>query len=67
MGPHAVSQDKGDEEEEDDDDDDDVMAEGEEPVMPAVRGRRDQVVAKKFEVPENWTAPVYEKSDEVRA
>ena len=54
-------QDKGDED--DYDDDDDVMAEGEEPVMrPA--GRRQQVAAKKFEAPEGWAAPVYEKAPE---
>ena len=54
------AKDKGDDEE---DDDDDVMAEGEEPVMrPA--GRRQQVAAKKFEVPTDWTAPVYEKDEE---
>ena len=54
-------QDKGDED--DYDDDDDVMAEGEEPVMrPA--GRRQQVAAKKFEAPEGWVPPVYEKAKE---
>lgn len=41
------------------DDDDDVMAEGEEPVMQ--KGRRQQVAAKKFEAPANWTAPKFDK------
>jgi len=42
------------------DDDDDVIPEGEEPVR-RPQGRRQQVAAAKFEVPENWTPPVYEK------
>ena len=39
------------------------MAEGEEPVMRPV-GRRAQVAAKKFEAPEGWVPPVYDKSAE---
>ena len=37
-----------------------MIPEGEEPAPP-VRGRRDQVMAAKFEVPANWTPPHYEK------
>lgn len=46
-----------------DEDDDDVIPEGEEPMRAPV-GRRAQVAAAKFEVPENWTAPYFEKSEE---
>jgi len=51
----------------DDDDDDydnnDVIEEGQEmPVMKA-RGRRDQVMAPKVEIPDGYKPPVYEKDD----
>ena len=49
-------------EQEEDEDDDDIIAEGDEPMRAPV-GRRNQVVATKFEVPEGWTAPKYEKDD----
>ena len=48
--------------EDEEEDDDDIIPEGEEPV-PMVRGRRNQVVAAKFEVPEGWTPPKYEKDE----
>ena len=53
--------------EDEDDYDDDVMAEGEEPEMPAVRGRRQQVAAKKFEAPKDWKPPDYPKDDAANA
>jgi len=53
--------------EDEDDDDDDVMQEGDEPVMRAA-GRRQQVAAKKFEVPDDWSPPIRaEKSPEDKA
>ena len=51
------------EQDEEMDDDDDVIPEGEEPAMPVNRGRRNQVVAAKFEVPDGWTPPKHEKPD----
>jgi len=46
--------------EDDEDDEDDVIQEDQMPVMKA-RGRRDQVMQPKFEIPSDWKAPVYEK------
>ena len=44
-------------------DDEDVIPEGQEiPVMKA-RGRRDQVMAASIEAPDDWTPPVYDKSE----
>mmetsp|Transcript_2857 Transcript_2857/g.4867 ORF Transcript_2857/g.4867 Transcript_2857/m.4867 type:complete len:350 (-) Transcript_2857:493-1542(-) len=47
-----------------DDDNDDIMEEGED-EMPKLqaRGRRDQVMAAKVEIPEGWTPPVHPKSE----
>jgi len=49
-------------EEEEEEDDDDVMMEEEE-QMPVLkkRGRRDQVMAAKVDIPSDWSPPVYEK------
>ena len=44
------------------DDDDDVMEEHEAPVMKP-RGKREQVIAPKFEVPKDWKPPVHDKTD----
>jgi len=54
------------EDDEEPEDEDDVIAEGDEPVVRST-GRRNQVAAKKFEVPDNWTAPKYEKPEGTKA
>jgi len=47
-------------------DEDEIMEEHEMPVMKP-RGKREQVIATNFEVPKDWTAPVFEKSEEDNA
>ena len=49
--------------EDEEEDEDDVIQEDQMPVMKA-RGRRDQVMQPKFEIPSDWKAPVYEKDAE---
>eukprot|EP00325_Prymnesiales_sp_UTEX-LB-985_P027204 CAMPEP_0174733464 /NCGR_PEP_ID=MMETSP1094-20130205/61362_1 /TAXON_ID=156173 /ORGANISM="Chrysochromulina brevifilum, Strain UTEX LB 985" /LENGTH=353 /DNA_ID=CAMNT_0015936123 /DNA_START=41 /DNA_END=1102 /DNA_ORIENTATION=+ len=56
----TLAKDGGDEEEEDDDD---IIHEGEEEPMPVNRGRRQQVVAAKVEVPTGWKPKVVPKDD----
>jgi len=53
-------------EDEDMDDDEDVIREEDEPVRRPV-GRRQQVQAKKLEVPDDWKPPVIDKPDEDKA
>jgi len=54
----------GADEDDDDDDDDGCIEEGQDmPVMKA-RGRRDQVMAPKVEIPDDYVPPSYEKSDQ---
>lgn len=49
--------------EEEEEDDDDIIEEGMEIPAMQPRGRRNQVMAQQFEVPQDWAAPIYEKSD----
>jgi len=51
------------EQDEDDDDDDDIIQEGEEMPMPVNRGRRQQVVAAKLDVPSDWKPKVVPKDE----
>ena len=52
---------------EEEDDEDDVIEEEDEPMIPAMkpRGRREQVIAVKVEIPPDFKPPVYEKPAEV--
>ena len=52
---------------EEEEDDDDVIEEEDEPMIPAMkpRGRREQVIAVKVEIPPDFKPPVYEKPAEV--